>query len=82
MRLNQLYRHQANSTVAFEVIKKFFVMEKQVWKLKVAWWNIGSCHDPWPLMITQKIEIPAKKVSEWLPMAWDERGPAPRMQTL
>lgn len=82
MRLQTLYRHVNNTTVAFEIHKRFYVPETGVWKLKVGWWNIGSRHDPWPLLITQNIQIPDAKVAEWLPMGRRDRAPAPRMEII
>ena len=82
MRLNTLYRHANNTTVAFEIIKRFYVTETGVWKLKVAWWNIGSRHDPWPMLLTQKIQIPEARVAEWLPMGWNARTTALKLEIL
>jgi len=62
----KLYKHINNTDVAIDIIKKFYVKEKALWKFKVMWWNVGECHDPWPMNITQQIEIP-KEVweKEW-----------------
>jgi len=61
-----LYKHQANTTVALEVLKKFYVKEKKLYKLKVRWWNIGKCHEPWCMGIVENIEIPRDKwFGEW-----------------
>jgi hypothetical protein len=62
---NVLYRHKENSTVAFEVLKSFYVKEKKLYKVKVKWWNIGRCHEPWCMEITQKLEIPVTKLTEF-----------------
>lgn len=60
-----LYKHKNNTDVAFEVLKSFYVKEKGLWKLKVAWWNI--VHKPTPMIVFQKIQIPAKAWREdWL----------------
>lgn len=82
VRLNTLYRHANNNTVAFEILKRFYVPETGVWKLKVAWWVVSSRRVPAPMLITQKIEIPTSRVAEWRPMDWNERGPAPQLQVL
>lgn len=52
-----MYRHELMRDVGFEVVKSFYVKEKKLYKLKVSWWNIGNCHDGWPMQITQSIEI-------------------------
>ncbi len=80
--LHHLYRHDANRTVEFEILKRYYVPETKVWKLKVAWWVISSKRPPCPMLISQKIEIPLAKVREWLPMGWHDRGPASVMEVL
>lgn len=62
----RLFKHKNNTDVAFEVNKLFFVKEKRVYKLHVTWWNIGICHDPMEMNITQKIEIPFDKAKDWI----------------
>ena len=52
-----LFKHVNNTDVAFEIIKSFFVPEKSLYKLKVRWYNIGICHAPFDMGITQRIEI-------------------------
>lgn len=56
--LSGFYRFKSNRDVAFEVVKAFYVKEKRLWNVKVNWWNIGSCHDPYPMLVTQRINIP------------------------
>jgi hypothetical protein len=78
VRKNCLYRHINNTTVALEVEKAFFIKERAEWSLRVVWWNIGACHDPWPLGISQRIRIPAAAVRDWVPMPFSGRGPKPQ----
>ncbi len=78
MRTDCLYRHINNTTVAFEVVKRFYVKEKKAWSLRVVWWNVGAAHDPWPLGVSQRITIPADALADWMPMEFHERGPAPK----
>jgi hypothetical protein len=52
-----LYRFNINRDVGFEVHKAFYVKEKKLWKLKVGWWNIGACHEPWPMGIPQNLVV-------------------------
>lgn len=54
---DHLYRFNVNRDVAFEVHKAFYVKEKKLWKLRVGWWNIGNCHAPWPMGISQRLDI-------------------------
>lgn len=62
-----LWKHKDNRDVAFEVIKSFRPKGKDYINLKVAWWNIGECHEPWPMIITQTIKkYPLEKwQKEW-----------------
>ena len=62
-----LRKHKNNTDVAMEIIKSFYVKEKDVYKLHVMWWNIGKCHKPWCMGITQKITIPRQVLTE----EWD-----------
>lgn len=63
----ELYKHLKNNDVAVEVIKSFYVKEKKALKMKVMWWNIGRCHEPWSMNITQRIEIPVDLwIKDWI----------------
>lgn len=73
-----LYRHNNNRDVAFEVVHgKTTPDENGYYKLYVSWWNIGHCHKPWPMGISQHIHIKQEDVRGWNKMAIDERGPKP-----
>ena len=61
----KLKKHINNEDVALEVIKSFYVKEKELWKFKVMWYNIGKYHAPWCMNIIQNIEIPKEKWKEW-----------------
>jgi len=66
MRRDVLYKHVNNTDVAFEIIKKFYVVEKHLWKLKVKWWRVNKANRiKYCMDITQRIEIPADKVRDW-----------------
>ena len=56
----KLYKHINNTDVAIEIIKRFYVREKDVWKFKVMWWNIVPSHPPYCIGETQRITVPAK----------------------
>lgn len=72
---NTLWKHEQMRDVAFAVTNCCYVPEKKLWKLTVEWFNIGKCHEPWLMGITQKIEIPADKCSEWKRFGYkDKRG--------
>jgi hypothetical protein len=61
-----IWRHYLTTDVGFVVEKAFYVPEKALWKLKVSWVNLGVCHEPLPMNITQSIEIPKAKLDEWV----------------
>ncbi len=73
-----LYRHSNNRDVAFEVV---YVDKKSndsdSWFVYVSWWNIGNCHDPWPMGISQTVRIKKEDAGNWNKMAISERGPKP-----
>lgn len=60
-----LRKHPASSDIAMEVLKSYYVKEKDLYKVKVRWWNIGKCHEPWCIHEIEKLEIPAAKFREW-----------------
>lgn len=71
-----LWRHKDNKTVAFEVLKRFFIKEKKTWSLKVAWYVISPLREPCPMIISQRIRIPMEHSKEWIAMDMNCRGPA------
>jgi hypothetical protein len=60
-----LYKHENCTDTAIEILKSFYVKEKQVYKWKVMWYNIGKCHAPWRMNIEQNITIKKSDVSNW-----------------
>lgn len=63
----RLLKHPKSNDIAMEVLKKFYVKEKDVWKIRVRWWNIGP-HEPFCMWIEEKIQLPTEKFMEWRPM--------------
>ena len=60
----QIYKHKNNTDVAINIVKSFYVKEKQRYNLKVRWINIGS--HPWQDMnIVQRINIQNKDLLDW-----------------
>jgi hypothetical protein len=53
-----LYKHKNNTDVAFEIVKRFYVKEKDLYKIKVCWWNVVPSHKPYCMNIFQTIKIP------------------------
>jgi hypothetical protein len=60
-----LWKHTNNTDVAFQVLKSYYVREKDLWKLTVMWFNIGRCHEPWYMGINERVEIPGSRRGEW-----------------
>lgn len=67
----RLYRHVKNTTVAIEIIEMF--KENDSWNMKVVWWNIGACHEPYNMDVVQDIVVPMAKMQEWIPMGYTDR---------
>lgn len=83
---HNLYKHEKMTTIAAEIIKCFYVKEKEVWKLRVRWWNVRHGREPacfapfgeWD----QKLEIPKSKVREWKWIDFDHRNEKPKLREL
>lgn len=52
-----LYKHKNNLDVAVEVLKMFYIKEKDCYSIKVEWWNVGKTHTPWSMLIKQRFKI-------------------------
>jgi len=74
---NKLYRHENMRTCAFEVLTCYYVKEKNIWKLKVGWWNISSVRLPFYMNLTQRIAIKANDYKNWKEMDYYDFGPKP-----
>jgi len=61
-----IWRHYLSTDVGFIANKAFYIKEKDIWNLHVSWINLGICHEPQHMGITQKIRIPGEKVREWV----------------
>ena len=55
-----LYKHDDNTDVAFQVIS-----EESDGQLLVYWYNVGSCHKPWPMNVMQNIVIKSEEKHKW-----------------
>lgn len=66
-----LRKHINNTDVAIEILTKFYVRERDTWKLKVRWWNVGSRHAPFSMGIDEKLEIPASEMGNWKPYRYE-----------
>lgn len=73
-----LYRHVKNKDVAFEIQHVYDNPSfGGVWMFDVNWWNIGSCHKPYPMGISGTICIKTSDMRSWQKMQFDELGPKP-----
>ena len=52
-----LYQHLNCKDTAIEILKKFYVPEKDAYSLKIMWWDTGVCHAPRRMNIVQRIKI-------------------------
>ncbi len=67
-----LLKHVNNTEVAIEILKSFYVKEKQIFKLKVRWHNIGKCHAPWSMEIVQTIKVKKEDMANWQPYEYSK----------
>lgn len=73
-----LWRHSTNRDVAFRVVSRCYIKKHDVWSLRVEWWNVGTCHEPWSMGYTQRLRIASDRNGEWSSMELDGRVPAPK----
>jgi hypothetical protein len=71
----KLYRHKKCYDVAFEVIKSYYIHEKDTFSLRVRWYNIGASHDPWYMGIEERIRLHKSEIYSYVTMRMNERGP-------
>ena len=73
--VNRMYRHKIWTQVAFLVEKSRLVYgyTSVRYKMKIHWYNIGACHEPWSLNIRENIEIPYGKRDEYVEMGHNEK---------
>lgn len=66
MRPNTYYKHPKNTSICMEVLKSFYIKEKDTYSLRVAWWKWspkrGICY---PLNIEERINMSVMKAREW-----------------
>jgi len=60
----RLRKHIDNTDVAIEVLKLFYIREKDAYSVKVAWWNIGP-HAAYPMNITQRFRVTRENWARW-----------------
>jgi hypothetical protein len=54
-------------SVAAEFLKVFQVPGQDRYKIRVRWWNIGKCHEPWNMNITQNFDLTGEQVRKFKP---------------
>ena len=65
-----LLKHTNNTDVAIEILESLFVVETNTYEWLVSWWNIGKCHAPFEMNLTQTIKVPLDKHREWEIYTW------------
>lgn len=59
-----LYTHPNMRRVAFMIIKKFYVSEKKIYKMRITWYSFTGTQ--WiPRSIAEKIEMYREKLAEF-----------------
>jgi len=67
--MNVPLTHPAFLDVYFVIMKKFYVKEKAIWKLKVMWMHRGG----WKLGL-DKLEVTPEKMQEFIPYVASEQA--------
>lgn len=65
-----LYKHRNCTDVAVEVLKKYYIPEKDAYALKVLWVRVSTPRNKvlWSLGITQRLKISRQEwLHGWLP---------------
>jgi hypothetical protein len=62
-----LRKHEQMESVAAEFLKVFQVPGQDRYKIRVRWWNIGKCHEPWNMNITQNFDLTGEQVRKFKP---------------
>jgi hypothetical protein len=61
-----VYKHVCNTDVAMQVLKSYWIEEKQAWKVKVIWLNITNPKKPFVIDFNPESHyIPKDKVKNW-----------------
>lgn len=64
----RLWKHIDMRDVAIEIVKDYYIPEKDSYKMRVMWWNIGECHAPWCMVVSQRLTITRRDWEEkWKP---------------
>jgi hypothetical protein len=58
--------------VAAEFLKIFQVPGQDRYKVKVRWWNIGRCHAPWCMNLTQNMDLTGEQMRKFRPYRFEE----------
>ncbi len=60
------YRHRNNTDVAMQVVKSYWIPEKDGYKVKVYWWNIVNPSNQFKLFVHTNYEfVKREDVKNW-----------------
>jgi hypothetical protein len=62
-----LKKHELMNDVAAEFLKVFKVPRQDRFKVKIRWWNIGKCHEPWCMHIEQSMDLTGDQYRQFKP---------------
>jgi hypothetical protein len=54
----KLYKHVNNTDIAFELVKKYYIPEKDAYSIKVRWYRVRGIRVLWYFGIEERICIP------------------------
>ena len=61
-----LFKHDKNTDVAMQVMKRFYISEDDTYKIKIRWWNIVNPANVFYTGVQETIRIDRKKfLKEW-----------------
>jgi hypothetical protein len=66
MKTVKLFKHYNCNDVAIEILKKFYVHEKNGYKLKIRWWNVVNPDNSWDMGCQENLFISQDDLKNWL----------------
>lgn len=69
MNSGQLYQHLNNTDVAAEVLKCFYIKEREAYSVRIRWWNVGKAHAPWCMNLEERFIISKEAAKSWIPFS-------------
>ena len=66
MRVGDWYRHPNNTTICMEVLKSFYIKEKDAYSMRIMWWKWSPKRGVvYTLGIAERVKWSRDKCKEW-----------------